>query len=302
MKAVRRLSDRRVAVRSGVRRYRSRCTAGRRSNRSTPTTESRVPGRFLVLEGPDGIGKTTLAELLAACSYDQAVAALPHAVHSATSSACPHQAQAPTVSDARQLVFVPRRQISATSAYAAKLMQQLATMLWHSGDAPDLPDAFWVGLQASWFTAHGETVLTPLLNAGNDVIVDGWIYKFCSKLLLQGYTQPILDVIFQRIRVPDTVVLLSADPAALYDRGRQFRPAELGMHAGYGELNRETFVDYQRAGLKHLHTYADQYQWPTLTLSPTATPTESAAQIRQLINSLDDSSHNHLAAPTEVQP
>ncbi|TDD68414.1 hypothetical protein E1293_36975 [Actinomadura darangshiensis] len=300
MKAVRCLSDRRVAVRSGVHRHRSRRAAGQRPNRTTPTTESRVPGRFLVLEGPDGIGKTTLAELLATCSYDQVAAAQPNAVHSSTSPIRPHRAQAPAASDARQFVFVSRRQISATSAYAATLMQQLATMLWHSGDAPDLSDAFWVGLQASWFTAHGETVLAPLLDAGHDVIVDGWIYKFCSKLLLQGYTQPILDVIFQRIRVPDTVVLLSADPAALYDRGRQFRPAELGMHAGYGELNRETFVDYQRAGLEHMRAYADRYQWPVLALSPTATPAESAAQVRQVITALDDSPPDHPAAQTEI--
>lgn len=188
-----------------------------------------MAGQFLVLEGPDGVGKTTLAGCVAGCSYESAVAALAHREQ-------PEPSQQP-------LVFVPRRQVSSTSAYAAGLMKQLATMLWHSGDAPDLPDAFWVGLQAAWFTAHGETVLRPLLDAGRDVITDGWIYKFCSKLLLQGYSQQDLDVIFGRVRVPDTVVVLSADPAALYDR-REFRPAELGLHAAYEQLDRASFVDY----------------------------------------------------------
>ncbi|MFI9591188.1 hypothetical protein [Nonomuraea sp. NPDC052265] len=184
------------------------------------------------------------------------------------------------------MVFAPRRQISATSRYAATLMEHLATMLWHSGDAPDLPDAFWVGLQTSWFTAHSQTVLAPLLEAGHNVIVDGWIYKFCSKLLLQGYTQSDLDVIFGRVRVPDAVVLLSADPEALYDRRRQFRPAELGMHAGYGELNRTTFVDYQRAGLEQLHAYAARHAWPVVALDPAATVAESTAQLTGVIAGL----------------
>jgi hypothetical protein len=95
-------------------------------------------------------------------------------------------------------------------------MEHLAAMLWHSGDAPDLPDAFWTGLQAAWFTAHSTAVLAPLLDAGYDVLVDGWIYKFCSKLLLQGWAQPDLDVIFARVRRPDAVILLTASPAALY--------------------------------------------------------------------------------------
>jgi hypothetical protein len=72
------------------------------------------------------------------------------------------------------LVFTSKRQVSRTSAYAAGLMEHLATMLWHSGDAPDLLDAFWTGLQAAWFTAHSTAVLAPLLDAGYDVLVDGW--------------------------------------------------------------------------------------------------------------------------------
>lgn len=102
-------------------------------------------------------------------------------------------------------------------------MTHLAPMLWHSGDEPDLPDSFWVGLQAAWFTAHAETVLQPLLSAGYDVIVDGWLYKFWSKLLIQGYTQRDLDIIFARVRMPDAVVLLTTDINSLFDR-RRFRP------------------------------------------------------------------------------
>jgi thymidylate kinase len=209
-----------------------------------------MPGRFITLEGGDGVGKTTVARRLADIDYDTAVGRM-------------------RVPGAEQLVFVPRRQVSHTSSYAAVLMERMAEILWHSGDSTDLPDGFWVSLQAAWFTAHGTTVLAPLLGAGHDVIVDGWLYKFWSKLLTQGYRRDELEVIFARVPRPDLVVLLDADAGMLYDRkGRDFRPRELGMHAGYGELNRTTFVEYQERGMDHLRSFAAELGWTTVPIGP----------------------------------
>jgi thymidylate kinase len=236
--------------------------------------EVRVPGRFIALEGPDGVGKTALARCLGEITYETVIEAADHGLPSGNGSA-----------NCRPLVFAPKRQISGTSAYAAKLMTHLATMLWHSGDEPDLPDSFWVGLQAAWFTAHAETVLQPLLSAGYDVIVDGWLYKFWSKLLIQGYTQRDLDIIFARVRMPDAVVLLTADISSLFDR-RRFRPAELGMHAGYSTLDRQSFVDYQQAGLGLLRSFAEQHQWPVVDLDLECSAEHTAARIAPLITAL----------------
>lgn len=219
-----------------------------------------MPGRFIALEGTDGVGKTSLAHHLADLGYDAAISILT-------------QPTADTQPDvgAGPLAFVSRRQVSATSTYAATLMKHLSTMLWHSGDAPDLSDAFWVSLQAAWFTAHTETVLQPLLDGGFDVIVDGWLYKFFAKLLIQGFTEPDLAVIFNRVRMPDAVILLHADAGAMFDRRRDFRPAELGMHASYGELSelgRDTFVDYQTKTALNLQKFAERYGWRTVALDP----------------------------------
>jgi thymidylate kinase len=235
-----------------------------------------VPGRFITLEGPDGVGKTSVARRLGETTYEAAAKA---AAHRGLQSAAPPDGRRP-------LVFVSKRQISGTSAYAAKLMTHLATMLWHSGDAPDLPDSFWVGLQAAWFTAHADTVLQPLLSAGHDVIVDGWLYKFWSKLLLQGYTQHDLDVIFARVRMPDAVVLLTADITSLFDRRQQFRPAELGMHAGYTTLDRQSFADYQQAGLDLLLSFAEQHQRPVVDLDLQHSAEDTTARIAPLITAL----------------
>jgi thymidylate kinase len=229
-------------------------------------------GRFLALEGSDGAGKTTLARHLADLTYEQAAHLLIH-----ESDADPDHC----------LVFVSRRQISATSPYSAALMDHIATMLWHSGDSPDLPDSFWVPLQTSWFTAHATTVVAPLLAAGFDVILDGWVYKFFSKLLLQGYHQPELDTVFSRVRMPDEVVLLTADAAILYDRRPdQFRPAELGMHAGYDDLGRDTFITYQTRGQQQLLAMAERHGWADLHVEAQETAADTLARLAPIVTEL----------------
>ncbi|WP_433513773.1 hypothetical protein ACQP2T_61210 [Nonomuraea sp. CA-143628] len=240
-------------------------------------------GRLIVLEGADGIGKTTLAQGLADAIYHDALDHDPADQDAGISTVA--SATAGGGAGAR-LVFVPRRQVSQTSPYSRTLMTQLATMLWHSGDAPDLPDGFWVTLQASWYSALRTTVVDPVLAAGHDVIMDGWWFKFFSKLLLQGWTQPDLDVIFGRVAGPDAVIVLTADLGALYDRRGDFQPREMGMHAGVSDYGRQAFVTYQHDGLKNLLAYADHHRWPVLDLDAAAPVTDTLDLLRPLIAAL----------------
>jgi thymidylate kinase len=253
---------------------------------SLPEGAASVPGHFIALEGTDGVGKTSLARQLADLNYD-----------TATTRLAQPRADGPADAGLDGLVFVSRRQVSVTSTYASTLMEHLSTMLWHSGDAPDLSDAFWVSLQAAWFTAHTEAVLRPLLDAGFDVIVDGWLHKFFAKLLIQGFAEPDLAVIFSRVRMPDAVVLLRADPAGVFDRSRGFRPAELGMHGNYGgpgDLGRDTFIDYQTKTALNLQKFADRYRWPTVHVEPDE---DIPATARRLIPIIDG-----LRAPADSAP
>jgi thymidylate kinase len=214
---------------------------------------------FLVLEGPDGSGKTTLAARAAA---DLAHLGVQH---------------------------VNRRQVSTHSAYAATLMEPLARMLWHSGDAPDLTDAFWAHLQASWFTAHGEQVVAPALKDG-PVLVDGWYFKLASRLPGQGWHPLEIDHLFAKVRRPDHTILLDVDSAVLWERkAGQLRPAELGMHGPYDGLGRASFLDYQQRGLERLRGMATTAGWHVMKIPADedldATSLRVAAVIRDLITS-----------------
>lgn len=164
------------------------------------------------------------------------------------------------------LRHIDRRQVSTSSKYATTLMEPLARMLWHSGDAPDLSDNFWAHLQASWFTAHGEQVITPALTAG-PVLVDGWYFKLASRLTGQGWSTNEITHLFSRVRRPDHTVLLDVDPVLLWERkAHQLRPAELGMHGTYPTLGRDSFLDYQQRGLQCLRDMAAADGWHVLTV------------------------------------
>lgn len=217
-----------------------------------------MPHKFIVVEGPDGAGKTTLAAAAAQALGEQGV------------------------------VHLTRRQISTASSYAARLMEPLATMLWHSGDAPDLPDSFWVHLQAAWFTAHATQVVAPA-QAEVHVLVDGWFYKLWSKLLLQGYPRAELDDLFTRVPRPDHVILLDVEPSLLWARkADRFRPAELGMHTGVPleQLGRETFLAYQGAALKNLRSLAAEQGWSVIEVPAGQSEQDTSARLAEHVAEL----------------
>ncbi|MCX5402282.1 aminotransferase class I/II-fold pyridoxal phosphate-dependent enzyme [Streptomyces sp. NBC_00102] len=210
---------------------------------------------FLVLEGPDGAGKTTLARKVAATLASRGVQ------------------------------YLSRRQVSTASAYAATLMRPMAQMLWHSGDATDLPDHFWAHLQSSWFTAHGEQVVAPALEDG-PVIVDGWYYKLASKLAGQGWAEYEIDQLFAKVRTPDHVIMLRVEPEQLWERrSEDLRPAELGMHGAYPELGEESFLDYQGRGLERLVALSRRHGWTVLDV-PAGEPEDETVQ--RLVSIIED--------------
>jgi len=215
---------------------------------------------FIVFEGTDGSGKTTLANAVAQ--------ALPE----------------------RGLTPIARRQVATASPFAAGLMEHMATMLWHSGDATDLSDGFWAHLQAAWFTAHGEQVVAPAL-AKRPVILDGWHYKLVSALLGQGWSREETDHLFARVRQPDHVVLLRVDPETLWERrSGRLRPTEMGMHAAGGdaELGKASFLAYQQASLDRLSELAERHHWTVLDVPGDESAADTTQRAAAIVDALLD--------------
>lgn len=171
-------------------------------------------GQFLSVEGIDGAGKTTLCAALAA--------------------------KFPV----DLLTVVDRKQVSDSSPYAARSMAHLRVLLWDLVDEGDFSHHYWVRLQATWFTAHYETVVEPRLARGVTVLVDGWYFKLWANLLNQGYPDGDLRALFSSVREPDSVILLDVEPSVAFHRKTDLRPAELGLYQG-GE-NGDAFAGFCR--------------------------------------------------------
>lgn len=253
---------------------------------AAPTPNARAgASRFITLEGGDSAGKSSLAIVLADLEYRLALPVLKRGDRG------------------HGLVFVSRRQISQTSVYSRELMQLLATMLWESGDDPVLPDTFWARLQASWFTAHSATVIGPLLDAGFDVITDGWLGKVSANLLTQGrHSAADLEVLFAPVRMPDVTVLLRVDPATAWARRCSLRPSEMDMNAGAGLTGaaRMSFLDYQGRILTTLGRLAVEQRWAVLPVGAEEALEQTAHRLSTLVADFQQQPHDVRIATAEA--
>lgn len=223
-------------------------------------------GLFIVIEGIDGAGKTTLARIVGERLKQ----------HNISFFARKHVCEAPRV-------------VHDTTA-------NLADLLWSRGDCRDdnlLPPAFWLHLQAAWYDAYSACLLDSILPGRSAVIVDGWYYKFMAKLLLNGFMQTELDAVFSHARKPDAVILLDVDAANIWNRDRVFNQSELGLHQGYSNLGEDSFIRYQRKVFMRLRQFADAQGWDVVSLDPAASADANAAQLcDRLLRKIDHSPSN----------
>ncbi len=188
-------------------------------------------GKLIVLDGGDGVGKTTLAERVAG---------------------------SPNLGNMRH---VSRRHVPDHPKFVNDAMSRINEVLWKIGDSRDFDAEFWISLQAAWFNGLSKIEILPLLRSGIDVLVDGWVYKFFAKLELQGYLRRELDARFEGVLIPDIVILVERDIRSILKTKSDLRPTEMGLHADYVEVSEASFFDYQQRISQVLKRYAEDPRW-----------------------------------------
>ena len=127
---------------------------------------------FIILEGIDGSGKTTLAQQVAN--------------------------QRPNT------IYVSRKSISKENDFKATQQHKLFDLMWPDENGAlekTLPINYWIYLQCTWYTLLSELIISPLLQKGYDVITDGWYYKFWAKLEQEGFTLKC------KLKIEETVLM-----------------------------------------------------------------------------------------------
>ena len=125
--------------------------------------------RFVVLEGVDGAGKTTLSREVA----DQL--------------------------RGFDFVFCSRKEVMSGDPFIASQMNKIASLMWTDNKgATDhlLPTYYWLHLQSVWYTLLFQFVIEPLLAQRKNVVVDGWFYKFMARLLIRDFDFQYLNTFF----------------------------------------------------------------------------------------------------------
>ena len=175
-------------------------------------------GFFIVLEGVDGCGKTTLSKKMV------------------------------EIINSPDVVYCSRKTIMKNDPFIEEQMKKVASLMWtHNSGVLDhfLPKHYYIHLQAAWYSLLTSFVIKPLLQQNKTIVVDGWIYKFMARLLEQDATNDYLNTIFSHIMEPDLVLLLDVDVELIWNRKQDFKLYELGSHMGHEDPNKATFFDFQ---------------------------------------------------------
>lgn len=192
---------------------------------------------FIVLEGIDGSGKTTLAKAVAE-RYPNTV-------------------------------FISRKSLPSEKSFVSEQMAKVHELMWtpnHGALDHLLPRDYWVFLQRTWYTLLQEFVIEPELQAGKNVICDGWFYKFWARLEQQNYQFEYLETIFSAVKKPDKVVLLDVSVEEVLRRKQDFKEYEMGSHLDGKEGSIEKMIHFQATTHKNLKNYARKYNWEALEL------------------------------------
>lgn len=182
-------------------------------------------GKFIVIEGIDGSGKTTIANSVSEKLNDNGY----------------------------KTVFVNKKNTDICDEYIKKFMGNIRKSLWENSPTDpvgEVPEKAWLFLHSLWYTMMEEKVINKLIDDYEFVIMDGWYYKFLARHLTNGeFDFELSYSIINTLRKGDYTFLLDIKPEECFKRRDDFKPSELGAHEIKQKENEETafnkFVRYQ---------------------------------------------------------
>lgn len=182
-----------------------------------------LPGRLIVLEGTDGVGRSTQVALLREWVESRGYAV--------------------------QSTGLRRSALAGEGIKQAMQGHTLGNLTANLFYATDMADRL-------------EKVIIPALRAGFVVLTDRYIYSIIARALVRGVDSTWIRSVFGFALVPDAVFYLNVDlphliPRALNSRG--FNYWEAGMDFLPQRDYFESFVEYQSRLLREFEAMADDY-------------------------------------------
>ena len=183
-----------------------------------------LPGRLIVVEGTDGVGRSTMIGML----KDYLEAGGWGVVDSG----------------------LRRSPLVGPGIEQAKEGHTLDPITLNLFYATDFWDRF-------------ERIMLPALQAGMVVLADRYIFSLIARASVRGTSREWLEQIYGFALVPDQVIYLDIDAEDLVLRvlERGFDFWESGGDYLHGVSIYDGFMEHQRAQLREMATMADRYNW-----------------------------------------
>ena len=184
-----------------------------------------LPGRLIVLEGTDGVGRSTQIALLREWLESKGYAA--------------------------QATGLKRSKLAGKGIKKAMRGHTLGLLTSNLFYATDMVDRL-------------ERVIIPALRAGFVVLTDRYVYSIMARAIVRGVDPAWIRDVFGFALVPDVVFYLQADLPHLIPRvlnARGFDYWESGMDFFPNRDRYEAFVEYQTRLLAQFEAMADEYDF-----------------------------------------
>ena len=192
------------------------------------TKEEESKGKLIVLEGTDGVGRSTQVTLLKRWLEKKGFA----------------------VSDTG-LRRSPLTQPGLDAAKEGNTLSATTLSLFYATD----------------FADRLENQIIPALRAGFLVLSDRYFYSIIARDIVRGLDPQWAREVYGFALVPDMVLYLKADIPTLVTRivhGRGFNYWESGMDIIKEQNLYESFVQYQECMLHQFDEFADEYNFKTI--------------------------------------
>lgn len=190
-----------------------------------------LPGRLIVIEGTDGVGRTTQMNLLRPWLESSGYAVIDSEM--------------------------TRSELAGNGLKQAKEGNTLGPITLNLFYATDFVDRF-------------ENQILPALRAGFVVLIDRYIYSLMARALVRGADPHWIRSIYGLALKPDAVFYLQAGLDDLIPRvlqGGGFDYWEAGMDMRLGDDLFESFVHYQTLMLAEYQKMSEEYQFKIIDAS-----------------------------------
>lgn len=200
-------------------------------------------GELIVVEGIDGIGKTTLTKYLLDKMQEQGLDCV--------------------------LLSKKEPKFSNVSEEIVTYSDTLKELVWakkEDGIPLDfLTDKGWILQLSLWFVFLKENYIKKEVEKHDIVILDGWFYKLYGRFMQNvNVRKTLLTELLSLADIEGKVFLLQEQPEVCWTRRKKFKYTELGNYGTTIVDHRTAFIAFQRKVQNELLRLARERRWDVI--------------------------------------